>query len=514
MLKYDLDDLGYQYKGAATTKSNEMDFNGWHIIDIPDNLSTEMIEHHLNEFINKICAIEIPTSLRCNLRCKYCYVEDPRMKNKNVSREVVMKILDSSSKMFPRMRRENVNEKNKAHLSAWGAEPFMNVDTLEAMVEFGHDLYGKDNYVLGTSTNGTIWSDRIAKFFEFLINDNALRDIQISLDGPPEVQNRNRPYSNGKPSFDDVKNFTFNLRSLFKDLGINGKRDHFCSTIHLQDDDFADEWIKAAEFFSEPNQWHTCIPSLPMRMSGEDMYSEKEIDKFVDAQRRMLELAKKRVKEGIMMVDFYTMQLFGNINCKSRNAFPFCSAINSQVGIDLDGSIYPCHGAITTPEYKPFLWLGNIFDGVLSYSKLVRNVNYQYNNWNRGKCSSCPIYHYSSGSICWSCAPHNMAITGEPCIDNILKCKAYNESFEYWVEIAKMCINNSILDEIDIKPEVELERKITSHINNMHYDRNYDGIIDASVRKVCNKNINIDNMYYSDKWWVFDNFLEETKKNG
>jgi uncharacterized protein len=513
MLKYDITDLGYQYKGAATVKNASMDIGPWHIIDIPIDIDEDDVKKDILNFINGICALEIPTSLRCNLRCKYCYVEDPRMKNKDVSKEIVFKILNEASKRFPMLMKENVNDKKKAHLSAWGAEPFMNVETLETLYEFGHDNYGPNNYVIGTSTNGTIWSDRISQFFVNIINDSALRDIQISLDGPPEVQNRNRPYNNGKQSFDDVKNFVFKFRDLVQSMGIKNRLDHFCSTIHLQDEDFDKMWIAAARFFSEPNTWHNSTPSLPMRMSGEDMYGEGEVEKFVRAQKLMLGLVKERAKQNIRIVDFYTMKLFGNISCKSRNANPFCSAINTQVGVDVDGSIYPCHGAITTTSYKPFLWLGNLFDGVLSYIKLKRNIDYQYNNWNRGKCSECPIYHYSSGSICWSCAPHNLAITGEPTIDNILKCKAYNESFQYWVEIAKINIDNNILSEIDdFVPELMCKNKIGIYSDNMHYDRNYDGIIARSIEKICNKTIEVDDMWYENKWWTFDNFMEATIK--
>lgn len=512
MLKYDLDDLGYFYKGAATVNSKEMDIGKWHIIDIPKDIDDKDVEKTVLSFINGICAIEIPSSLRCNLRCKYCYVEDPRMKNKDVSVDVVFKIMENVSKRFPSLMPENVNEKNKAYLSAWGAEPFMNVSTLEAIQSFGHEVYGKNKYVLGTSTNGTIWSDRIANLFIELFKDDALKDIQISLDGPPEVQNRNRPHTDGRPSFDDVKNFTFNFRGLCRENGIKSIKDHFCSTIHLADDDFDDIWISAARFFSEPNQWHTSAPSLPMRMSGEDMFGEVEVEKFIRAQKKMLDLVKERAKQGIKVIDFYTSKLFGNISCKSKNSNPFCSAINTQIGVDLDGSMYPCHGAITTPEYKPFLWFGNVFDGVISFSKLKRNIDYQFNNWNRGKCSSCELYHYSSGSICWSCAPHNLAITGEPTIDNVLKCKAYNESFKYWVEIAKMGIDNPILNEINYaNPEMSCSDKLPSKIKNMHYDRDYDSIIFRSIQKVTNKNIDICDMWYADKWWKFDDYMDQIK---
>ena len=513
MIKYDLPDLGCHYKGAATTASKELDIGPWHITNIPKDIDSSKAENDVKRFLNKICALEIPTSLKCNLRCKYCYIEDLRMKNKNVSKDIVLRILSESSKMFPGLLKQNVNKNKKAHFTAWGAEPFVNIDTLETMYEFAHEHYGKDNYKLGLSTNGTIWSKRIEQFFINAVKDNAVTDIQISLDGPPEVQNRNRPYINGKPSFQDVEKFTQNFELTMKDLNLKNKIHHFCSTIHLIDEDFDDVWIKAARFFSEPNKWWTSLPALPMRMSGEDMYGEDEINKFIRAQKLMLDLVKERAKEGILMVDFYTNKLFGNIQCKSKNAFPFCSAMNSQIGVDLDGCMYPCHGAITTPMYKPWLWFGNLFDKVISYTQMMRNIYYQFNSWNRGKCTSCPLYHYSTGSVCWSCAPHNLSVTGEPTIDNLMKCKAYMESFPYWVEIAKMNIDNPILQEIPGEVAIQASRKLKAVKDTMHFDRNFDGIIWASIRKIYGKDIPINKLHYTDTWWNFDNFNKKIQSN-
>jgi len=513
MLKYDLTDLGYKYKGAATVPSKEIKLNGWDVINIPQDIDDEKVKNDVTVFLNGVYAIEIPTSYICNLRCEYCYIDDPRMKSKKVSKDSVTKILIELEKMFPNYKKDADIGDHKRYFSPWGAEPFMNVETLEAIYEFAHDTYGANKYLINTSTNGTIWNDRIDKFLENLLKDDAMKRIQVSLDGPPEIQNKNRPYLNGKPSFDDVAEFVDNLYRLSKDLKINRRLHTICSTIHLQGDNFDKEWVAAAEFFSEPNKWWTTAPYLPMRMSGEDMYGEDEVNRFINSQRLLVDVVKKRAEQDIPLLDFYSSRLFASMDCKSRNSFPYCSAMNSQMGIDIDGSMYPCHGAMTTPKYKPWLWFGNIFDKTIDYSKLVRNLHYQYNTWNRGKCVSCEIYHYTSGSICWSCAPHNLAVSGEPTIDNIMKCKAYTESFKYWVEISKMYIENPILDEIKMDNIIKSKNMIKA-INNtdMHYDRNYDGIISGSIEKTCNCDIEIKDMYYVDDWWVFDDFFEMTSK--
>jgi len=522
MVRYGLEDVGYFYKGAATNKSYSLKVNGWNIIDIPEDIPKERVESEISIFLDGIKALEIPTSLMCNLRCKYCYVDDPRMKNKVVPKEVVTRILEEVSKSLPHFdpnkeRREN--GKDKVHISPWGAEPFMNVSTLEAIYEFCNSAYGKNNYVMGTSTNGTIWSDRIAQLITNIVKDGALNELQISLDGPPEVQNRYRPHTDGKGSFNDIEKFYYNFSHLMGDLKVKDKKHHFCSTIHLQDPEFSKMWAMSAEFFSEPNKWWSSMPSLPMRMSGEDMYGMEEINRFIDAQRLTLEVVKERAKQGITIVDFYTSKLFCSIDCKSKNAFPFCSAMNSQIGIDLDGSMYPCHGAITTPKYKPFMWFGHLFDRTISYTAYKRNIHYQYGSiWNRAKCTSCPIYHFTTGNVCWSCGPHNLAVSGEPSFDNIFKCLAYIESYKYWVAIAKISVNNPILDEIPSAflsevVNIDSNRKLDVMRKDMHFDRNYDGLIANAIRKVeCCDCPNIEDMYYSDEWWNFDDFIDIVKK--
>lgn len=508
MIKYDLSDLGFNYKGAASIKETSIKVGKWTLIDIPVDLDIEDVKKQFIRFMDKIVALEIPTSLKCNLRCKYCYIEDPRLKNKDVSKIEIQNILDKTKEIIPNF---SVDSNKKVFFSPWGAEPTLNIDTLNTLYEFCHENYGKDKYKISTSTNGTLWNKQLESFLINILKDNALPDIQISLDGPPEVQDKYRTYINGNPTFKDVEKFTLNLISLLKDQGVKDKKHHFCSTIHLQDPNFDKMWIAAAEFFSEPNKWWTSLPGLPMRMSGEDMYGEQEINRFINAQKLMLDLVRKRADQGVTVLDFYTMKLFGSIDCKSKNAFPYCSAMNTQIAIDLDGSIYPCHGPITTPVSKPFFWFGNLFEGVISYKSLIRNLNYQFNTWNKGKCTSCAIYHYTTGNICWSCGINNFSTTGEIATDNILKCIAYGESFKYWVEIAKMNINNPILDEIPkdlfCEPIKTSNKRIDSLRKDMHFDRNYDGKITESVRKLCNVDIDMKDTYFTDKWWKFDNFI-------
>ncbi len=522
--KYDLNDIGYKYKGIATAKTKTMNLGPWKIIDIPEDVDEEKAISFVKNFIKKICAIEIPTSLVCNLRCVYCYIDDPRMKNKKVSPEQVTELLDTISELFPGLSKDEETRKSvgngKVYLSPWGAEPFMNIPTLEAMYEFGHKNYGVGQYQMSTSTNGTIWNDRAKQLFTNLIKDDAFTSIQVSLDGPKELQDSARPTVNGNGSFDKIKEFVVHLDELGKELNINRSLHTFCSTIHLVDEKFSDNWLDAAEFFSEPNTWHTILPVLPSRMSGEDMKDEEHINKFVDAQRKVYELIKKKAEEGITVVDFYTYKLFGNTTAHSRNAFPFCSALNTQIGIDFDGAMYPCHGPITSPTFKPFLWFGNIFDKVISYRQLFRNFSYQYGTlWTRGKCTTCPLFNYGTGNVCWSCPAHNLAITGEPSMDSVVRCIAYTKSFKYWIRIAQITLDNPVLNDIpkswfnDLE-EIDLSKYKNKKLKVMneksHFNMNYDGMMAAATERfnVMQRDEG-GKLKLIDTWWEFDKYIEK-----
>jgi len=526
--KYDLPDIGLKYSGVAKAKDIKIiNYRGWEIKDIPGDIDISFVKQHIDKFLGSIVAIEIPTSLVCNLRCNYCYISDPRMKNKKVEKAVIYKIFEHASNLFPGLskdpekRKSNIRPSTKVYVSPWGAEPMANVETLEAVYDFCQNVYGPDQYAINTSTNGTILNEGVKNFLYKTYKQNIMNSIQVSLDGPEKLQNYQRPFVNKKGSFDRIKEFCHFLLDLQKDVKSKNKPYSFCSTIHLVEDNFTQNWADAAEFFSEPNVWHSNLPNLPMRMSGEDLSNPDHINKFIEAQKKTFELVVKRAKQGISVVDFYSYKLFGNYSCRSRNAYPYCSALNSQIAVDLDGSIYPCHGPITTPLYKPFLWFGNLFEKTISFKQYYRNISYQYGIlWNLGRCQQCPIYHYSQGHICWSCPPHNLSLTGEPSMDSVLKCVAYGESFKYWVAIAKIVLTGQQqhniprdwFNDIDINFAEFKNKKINVDVpKNVHFDMKYDGIIDNAVKKYTfDQRDNYGYEKYIDEWWTFDDYINKT----
>lgn len=148
----------------------------------------------------------------CNLRCIYCYGNGGDYSKKRELMDITRakEIID----YWNDRRNKNVKE---ISVVFFGGEPLMNRKVMLFAVQYINSLVDdgiKIKYAL--TTNGTIMDQELVKFFK----DNRFT-VTISIDGGKQIQDRNRPYSFGQGSFDNVKE---NIALLSKNsLSINGR---------------------------------------------------------------------------------------------------------------------------------------------------------------------------------------------------------------------------------------------------------------------------------------------------
>ncbi|MBB4302740.1 sulfatase maturation enzyme AslB (radical SAM superfamily) [Rhodobium orientis] len=121
---------------------------------------------------------------KCNLNCIYCY-EAGRHKNP-MSAEAIRNVIV-----------QHMNRPGPANLSIdfFGGEPFLEFETIRAVVEWFHERDWPKGHRFTISTNGTLLNDEIkawlAKWHRCVVP-------MLSLDGAPEAHNRNRSNSYDK----------------------------------------------------------------------------------------------------------------------------------------------------------------------------------------------------------------------------------------------------------------------------------------------------------------------------
>jgi uncharacterized protein len=128
----------------------------------------------------------------CNLRCRYCYADggayggEPRLLSPDKARQAVRHLV------------REAGERKTATLVLFGGEPLLNIAAVKAAVEETRacaEQAGKDVHISMT-TNGTLLE---ADIIDFLKHHRV--SVAISLDGPPDLHNANRPDAAGQGSY-------------------------------------------------------------------------------------------------------------------------------------------------------------------------------------------------------------------------------------------------------------------------------------------------------------------------
>ena len=81
----------------------------------------------------------------------------------------------------------------------FGGEPLMNWDVVKELVKYGRSLEKEHNklFRFTLTTNGVLLNDEVMEFC-----NKEMSNVVLSLDGRKEVNDKMRPFRNGKGSYD------------------------------------------------------------------------------------------------------------------------------------------------------------------------------------------------------------------------------------------------------------------------------------------------------------------------
>jgi len=139
--------------------------------------------------------IIIDLTNQCNMRCKYCafsgkYKYQRSHGNRQISREIAMRAVDYFI--------ENSDKFETPDVTFYGGEPFLRFDLFKEIVEYVKSHHKAFHFSL--TTNGTLLDNE--KICAFLIENEI--SINVSLDGPQDIHDRNRVMVDGRGSFDRI----------------------------------------------------------------------------------------------------------------------------------------------------------------------------------------------------------------------------------------------------------------------------------------------------------------------
>ena len=150
---------------------------------------------------------------QCNLRCKYCiYNDDYEMSRafneEFISFETAKKAIDYAYKH---------KSKKFFAIGFYGGEPLLNFKVMRQCLDYCLNNYKDTDTTFSFTTNLTLMTEEIADYLSRIPN----LAITVSIDGPAEIQNRNRTFANGAPTFDAVYRGLVNICNAIRKSGSN-----------------------------------------------------------------------------------------------------------------------------------------------------------------------------------------------------------------------------------------------------------------------------------------------------
>jgi uncharacterized protein len=308
----------------------------------------------------------------CNLSCKYCFASEGEYHGDRalMSFEVGKKALDYLLK--------NSGSRKNLEVDFFGGEPLMNFKVVKDLVAYGRSKEEEYNkkFRFTLTTNGVLLNDDVIEFC-----NKEISNVVLSLDGRKEVNDKMRPFPNGKGSYDIIVPKFVNF------LKKRGDRDYYIrGTFTHNNLDFASDVLHYADLGFDKMSMEPVVapPEAPYAITEED------IPKITEEYDKLAVEFIKRKKEGKGFTFFHFMIDLTQGPCVAKR-LSGCGSGTEYLAVTPWGDFYPCHQFVGIPEFL----MGNVDEGVTNTE--MQNEFKQCNVYSKEKCKDCFARFYCSG---------------------------------------------------------------------------------------------------------------------
>ena len=326
------------------------------------------VRHRLDTIDFDIASIPLTTMVLevaqdCNLNCTYCYADGgsygraARFLDPDTARQAVRKLIDDSA------------DRDTVTLVIFGGEPLLNMPAVEAAVaeaQIQSQQKGKQAFI-SLTTNGTLLDPDVIGF----IHANRIA-VSVSLDGPADLHNANRPNLKGKGSYATIAD---NLVGLLR-----GATAPVAARVTL----IPDQWSRIEEvFFHLMDLGFHEVGIAPVSPVRRDLLPDAEQEEallrgFSALATTFLKAAKvNRLLPFTNLIDLLARLHVGRTKSVS------CGAGYGYLAVDAAGSFYVCHRLVGEENFR----VGNLDDGAAPAE--IRRALDSVTCGRQEMCSSC-----------------------------------------------------------------------------------------------------------------------------
>ena len=360
------------------------------LIDAEQLLTKDIYKDFVMDFKKRktvVKALCLHIAHDCNLACKYCFAEEGEYHGRRalMSYEVGKKALDFLIE----------NSGNREHLEVdfFGGEPLMNWDVVKRLVEYGRSKeeahHKKFRFTL--TTNGVLLNDEVMEFC-----NREMSNVVLSLDGRPEVNDKMRPFRNGKGSYELIV-------PKFQKFAESREQNNYYvrGTFTRHNLDFSKDVLHYADLGFKQ------MSMEPVVASPEEEYAirEEDIPQILEEYDKLALEYIKRKKEGRGFNFFHFMLDLTAGPCVAKR-LAGCGSGTEYLAVTPWGDLYPCHQFVGNEKFL----LGNVDTGIVNTE--IRDEFKMCNVYAKEKCKDCFARFYCSGGCAANAYNFSDSITG------------------------------------------------------------------------------------------------------
>ena len=286
-------------------------------------------------------ALSLAIAQKCNLGCTYCYAQQGEFGGpaKNMELADALRAVD--------LLVGAAEPEARLSLAFLGGEPLVNRKVLRAAteraVELAHGRGAKVTFAI--TTNGTLLTEDDGRFFE-----KHGFAVTISIDGPKEAHDAQRPFKGGAGSYDAVMKRATPLLKMQRRMQVSARVTVTPRNLILRQ---TLDMLIAAGFHSVGFSPMLSAPAGAGEMQSEDL--ELMLGEMIDCGRQF-----ERASRSGQRYPFANMvNAMREIHRGTHRPYP-CGAGAGYLGVSADGDLAACHRFVGDQEGA----MGSLDDGV------------------------------------------------------------------------------------------------------------------------------------------------------
>lgn len=303
-----------------------------------------------NQGVNLIVVL----NLDCNFACTYCYEGD--MKGRLYMSE------DTAGLLIKFVKDKFTPGKKWLNIDFFGGEPLLSLQTIRRISSELRSFAESRSasFTFSLTTNGSLFTKKTVVELGTL----GLKVVKITIDGPPEIHNRCRPFKSGAGSFETIiRNINETCDLIKVGVGGNFQQENYREFPRLLDR-FEKEGLT-------PQRLYQVKFEPVMKRLGGDCSPSDFSDGCMSASEPWLIEAGAFLREEVLKRGYHTPKL---------TPMPCQVELRDFFVVNYDGILYKCPGFIGRAGFD----IGDLERGIGDYS-----ASYKPGIWKNEECLNC-----------------------------------------------------------------------------------------------------------------------------